>query len=78
MAAADVVPTFRDDAVQDSIGWPLMEVALQTRTAPVILRGILLPSDEGDRAWCRVVEFAEEFGISMQFNPLVLQERRGG
>ncbi|EHA63693.1 hypothetical protein [Synechococcus sp. WH 8016] len=30
------------------------------------------------RAWCRVVEFAEEFGISIANNPLVLGERRGG
>ena len=78
IGALDVAPTFRDDAVQDSIGWPLMEVALQTRTAPVILRGILRPSDEGDRAWCRVVEFAEEFGITVRFEPLELGERRGG
>ena len=55
-----------------------MDVALQTRTAPIILRGILRPSEEGDRAWCRVVEFAEEFGISVRFDPLELGERRGG
>ena len=78
IGALDVAPTFRDDAVQDSIGWPLMEVALQTRTAPVILRGILRPSDEGDRAWCRVVEFAEEFGVTVRVEPLELGERRGG
>ena len=41
--------------------------------APVILRGIL----REERVWCQVMEFAEEFGISMQFNPLVLQELRG-
>jgi hypothetical protein len=44
----------------------------------VILTGILRPSSEGDRAWCRVMEFAEEFGISVSFEPLVLGERRGG
>lgn len=70
----DVVPTFRDDAVQEDVGWPLVEMILQSRHAPVILRGIVR---EG-RVWCRVVEFAVEFGISLQFNPLVLQERRGG
>jgi hypothetical protein len=42
--------------------------------APVILRGILR---EG-RAWCRVLEFAEEFGISASFDPFALAERRGG
>ena len=42
------------------------------------------PSDGGEqlrqriRAWCRVVEFAEEFGISVSYDPLVLGERRGG
>ena len=30
------------------------------------------------RAWCRVVEFAEEFGISIAYNSLLLGERRGG
>ena len=47
------------------------------RPAPVILTGIL-PGPSGDRAWCRVVEFAEEFGISVSYDPLVLGERRGG
>ena len=46
--------------------------------APVILTGILRPGANGDRAWCRVVEFAEEFGISVSYDPLVLTERRGG
>jgi hypothetical protein len=40
----------------------------------VILRGIL----RNDRAWCRVLEFAEEFGITAFFQPFVLGERRGG
>ena len=31
-----------------------------------------------DRAWCRVLEFAEEFGISVHYNPFTLLERRGG
>lgn len=30
------------------------------------------------RAWCRVLEFAEEFGISVSFEPFMLWERRGG
>ena len=49
-----------------------------TANAPVILTGILRPGASGDRAWCRVVEFAEEFGISVSYDPLVLGERRGG
>ena len=78
VGSSDVVPTFRADAVQASIGWPLVELTLETEHAPVILTGILRQGSDGDRAWCRVVEFAEEFGISVDFDPLVLRERRGG
>ena len=78
IGALDLAPTFRDDAVQASVGWPLVELTLQTGNAPVILTGILRPGPSGDRAWCRVVEFAEEFGISVSYDPLVLGECRGG
>ena len=78
IGAMDVSPTFREDGVQAEVGWPLFEMSLQSGSAPVILRGILRPGDDGDRAWCRVVEFAEEFGISVSFEPLRLGERRGG
>ena len=78
IGALDVAPTFRDDAVQASVGWPLVEMTLQSGSAPVVLTGILRPSESGDRAWCRVHEFAEEFGISVAYEPLVLGERRGG
>ena len=78
IGALDVAPTFRDDAVQASVGWPLVEMTLQSGSAPVVLTGILRPSAHGDRAWCRVLEFAEEFGISVAYEPLVLGERRGG
>jgi hypothetical protein len=74
VGALDVVPLYREDAVQASVGWPLFEISLQQATAPVILRGII---KEG-RAWCRVLEFAEEFGISVSFEPFALGERRGG
>ena len=76
--APDVAPTYRDDAVQASIGWPLMELTLEREMTPVILTGIIWPSPEGDQAWCRVLEFAEEFGISVEFSPFRLGERRGG
>ena len=56
----------------------LVELAVQIGNAPVILTGILRPGPSGDRAWCRVVEFAEEFGISVSYDPLVLGDRRGG
>jgi hypothetical protein len=46
----------------------------------VILRGILRSTTTGEpaRAWCRVLEFAEEFGITTSFEPFALHERRGG
>ena len=78
IGAMDVSPTFREDGVQAEVGWPLFEMSLQSGSAPVILRGILRPGTDGDQAWCRVVEFAEEFGISVGFDPLRLGERRGG
>lgn len=74
LGSLDVVPSFREDQVQPSVGWPLFEMTLQSGNAPVILRGIL----RENRAWCRVLEFAEEFGISVTFDPFVLLERRGG
>ena len=64
--------------MQASVGWPLVELTLKTGNATVILTGILRPGPDRDRAWCRVVEFAEEFGISVSYDPLVLGERRGG
>ena len=73
----DVVPTFREDGVQRSLGWPIFELLIQSAAAPVLLVGILR-QDMDLKAWCRVLEFAEEFGISVQFDPFVLGERRGG
>jgi hypothetical protein len=80
VGALDVVPLYREDAVQASVGWPLFELTLAQTTAPVILRGILRSSSSGEpaRAWCRVLEFAEEFAISVAFEPFRLLERRGG
>ena len=74
----DVVPTFREDAVQRSLGWPVFEVSIQSAAAPVLLVGILRSEMGDEKAWCRVLEFAEEFGISVQFDPFALGERRGG
>ncbi|TCD58098.1 N-acetylmuramoyl-L-alanine amidase [Synechococcus sp. BS55D] len=78
IGSLDVAPTYRDDSVQASVGWPLFTMTLQTGHAPVILTGIVRPSEAGDRAWCRVLEFAEEFGISVRYEPFTLLERRGG
>lgn len=80
VGALDVVPLYREDAVQASVGWPLFELTLEQASAPVILRGILMPESPAGptRAWCRVLEFAEEFGISVSFEPFRLGQRRGG
>ena len=78
IGALDVAPTYREDAIQADVGWPRFEMSLQGASAPVILVGIIRPSPQGDRAWCRVLEFAEEFGISVRFDPFALGERRGG
>ena len=74
----DVVPTCREEAVQRSLGWPIFELSFQSGAALVLLLGILLTEMGEEKAWCRVLEFAEEFGISVQFDPFVLGERRGG
>ena len=74
----DVVPTCREEAVQRSLGWPIFELSIQSGAAPVLLVGILRTEMGEEKAWCRVLEFAEEFGISVQFDPFVLGERRGG
>lgn len=57
-----------------AVGWPLFEMSLQSGLGQVILRGVL----RQNRAWCRVLEFAEEFGITASFEPFRLGERRGG
>ncbi|MCP9826604.1 N-acetylmuramoyl-L-alanine amidase [Synechococcus sp. EJ6-Ellesmere] len=74
IGSTDIAPTYQDDAVQASIGHPLFEMSLQGGNSPVILRGIM----RADRGWCRVLEFAEEFGITASFQPFALGERRGG
>ena len=74
MGAFDVVLTFRKDQVQPAVGWPLFEMTVLSGNAPVILRGIL----RENRAWCRVLEFAQALGITAFFAPFALGERRGG
>jgi hypothetical protein len=48
-------------------------MTLQNGNAPVILCGI----QRENRAWYQVLEFAEEFGISVSFEAFTLLERRG-
>ena len=50
IGAMDVSPTFREDGVQAEEGCPLFEMSLQSGSAPVILRRILGPVTDGNRA----------------------------
>jgi hypothetical protein len=50
------VRRFREDQVLRGMGWPVFEMRLENHNAPVSLRE--------SQAWCRVLEFAEEFGNS--------------
>jgi hypothetical protein len=36
IVSLDVVPSFREDQVQPTVGWPLFEIILQSGNAPVI------------------------------------------
>ncbi|MBC1262424.1 N-acetylmuramoyl-L-alanine amidase [Synechococcus sp. BSF8S] len=74
IGSSDVAPTYRDDGLQDTSGQPMFEMALLGGQSPVILRGLVIEN----RAWCRVLEFAEEFGITAFFSPFALGDRRGG
>jgi hypothetical protein len=74
VGSLDLAPRLQENQVQPEVGWPLFEITLPGAGAPVVLRGIL----RHNRAWCRVLEFAEEFGISVSFEPFTLLERRGG
>jgi hypothetical protein len=56
------------------VGWTATPYNWVRSGAPVILRGIV----RQDRAWCRVLEFDEERGISLAYDPFRLLERRGG
>jgi hypothetical protein len=74
IGSPDVVPKYLQDRVQADVGYPLCEMSLQGSNSRVILTGII----RNGRAFIRVLEFAEEFGITRTFNPLKLGRRLGG
>ena len=43
----DLVPTFREEAVQRSLGWPIFELSIQSGAAPVLFGGHSLVRDGG-------------------------------
>jgi hypothetical protein len=65
----DVVSTFREEAVQRSLGRPIFELSVQSGAAPVLLVAILRSEMGVARACCRVMEFAEGLGFQCILNP---------
>ena len=74
IGSSDVLPRYSQDKFAAQPGLPTFELALQGSNSPIILIGLIYQNE----AFCQVLEFADEFGISATFNPFVLHERRGG
>lgn len=74
VGSTDIIPRYSQDKFAAKPGLPTFELALQGANSPIILLGIIYKNE----AYCQVLEFAEELGISATFNPFVLYERRGG
>lgn len=70
----DVAPKYLEEQVQSDVGYPLFEMSLQGQNAPIVLVGII----RDNSAYCKVYEFAQEFGITVSFNPFKLGSRLGG
>ena len=70
----DIFPKYLEDQVDPNGGFPTFQMALQGNSSPIILVGVI----HNNTAYCRVLEFAQELGITASFNPFALQERRGG
>lgn len=74
LGSADISPRYVEDQVDQNTGLPTFEMSLQNTQSPVILVGLI----HNNQAWCRVLEFADELGITASFGPFVLHERLGG
>jgi hypothetical protein len=74
IGSSDVVPRYSQDKFTSQPGIPTFELALQGSNSPIILLGVIYQNE----AYCQVLEFADELGISATFNPFTLHERRGG
>jgi hypothetical protein len=74
LGSSSITPRYSQDQVVAKPDIPSYEMTLQGSNSPVILVGLVY----NDSAYCRVLEFAEELGISASFNPFALQEMRGG
>lgn len=74
IGSTDIIPRYSQDKFAAQPGIPTFELALQGANSPVILLGVI----HQNGAYCQVLEFADELGISVTFNPFTLHERRGG
>jgi hypothetical protein len=74
LGATDILPRYCEDMVAPKPGLATFELALQGGNSPVILVGLIHQNE----AYCRVLEFADELGISASFDPFALHQRRGG
>ena len=74
VGSATISPRYVEDQVSTISGIPTFELTLQGGFAPVILVGVIHES----KAYCRVLEFADELGISTTFNPFKLHDIKGG
>ena len=74
IGSATISPRYVEDQVSTISGIPTFELTLQGGFAPVILVGVIHES----KAYCRVLEFADELGISTTFNPFKLHDIKGG
>jgi hypothetical protein len=74
IGSATISPRYVEDQVSTISGIPTFEMTLQGGFAPVILVGVIQDS----KAYCRVLEFADELGISTTFNPFKLHDIKGG
>ena len=74
VGSATITPRYMEDQVSTTSGFPTFELTLQGAFAPVILIGVIHQS----KAYCRVLEFADELGISATFNPFQLHDIKGG
>lgn len=74
VGSTDVHPRYAENKLKADSRVNTFELCLQGLNSPVILMGLI----HEDEAYCQVLEFADEFGISTTFNPFVLHQRRGG
>jgi len=74
LGLTDLSPRYVNDQVSIVDAFPTFELSLQGSCSQVILVGVIYE----DNAYCKVLEFADELGISATFNPFKLLSMQGG